>query len=415
MAIEKWGIRPGIPLILLSFTQANTFSKTSSVRILHVIPSLSPEGGGPPEAMRQLTARYPDNGDEAEFVCQDNPGEAFFSTVQAKVHAVGARKNTYGYSPELARWLKENVARYDGVIINAIWTYSSLAAARAVRGRVPYAVFTHGMLDPWFARKYPLKHAKKLLYWPMQYPVLRHAGAVLFTSALERDLAPKSVWPNRWKSIVVPYGTGEPPEDAAAQMEALYGILPQLKDRRFLLFMSRIHEKKGCDLLLQAFAKVAAAHPDVDLVIAGPDQTGLQAKLQRMAEEQRIAARVHWPGMLKGATKYGALRACDAFVLPSHQENFGVVVAEALSCGRPVLISNQVNIWQEIEEDKVGLVAPDTLEGTTDLLHRWLTLDKKQREAMAAQAAVTFRTRYSMRTAAGAIHDIFTKLRNSQP
>jgi glycosyltransferase involved in cell wall biosynthesis len=364
--------------------------------------------------MRQLTARYPDYGNKAEFVCQDNPGESFFSTVEARVHALGARKNTYGYSAELARWLNENVTRYDGVIINAIWTYSSLAAARAARGRVPYVVFTHGMLDPWFARKYPLKHAKKLVYWPMQYPVLHNAGAVLFTSKLERDLAPKSVWPNKWKSIVVPYGTGEPPADTAAQLEAFYSVLPQLKDRRFLLFMSRIHEKKGCDLLLQAFAKVATAHPDVDLVIAGPDQAGLQAKLQRMSEELGIADRVHWPGMLKGAPKYGALRACDAFVLPSHQENFGVVVAEALSCGRPVLISNQVNIWQEIEEDKVGLVAPDTLEGTTDLLHRWLTLDEKQREAMAAQAAVTFRTRYSMRTAAGAIHDIFTRLRNGQ-
>jgi glycosyltransferase involved in cell wall biosynthesis len=380
------------------------------MRFLHVIASLSPESGGPSEAMRQLTGRYQDFGDEAEFVCQDDPGSPFFATVPVPVNAVGAGAGTYGYSRNLLRWLKENVSRFDGVIVNGIWTYSSLAAAIAARGRVPYAVFTHGMLDPWFKRRYPLKHLKKRLYWPLQYPVLCNAGAVLFTSAMERDLAPQSMWPNKWNGVVVPYGAGDPTGDPQAHLEALYSRLPQLRGRRYLLFMSRIHEKKGCDLLIQAFARIAADHPEVDLVVAGPDQVGLQSKLQKMAQDLGIEPRVHWPGMLKGDVKYGALRACDAFILPSHQENFGVVVAEALACGRPVLISNQVNIWREIEQEDVGLVAPDTLEGTQALLSRWLSLDESSRAAMVARTAATFRKNYSMRSAAGAIHDLFLKL-----
>jgi glycosyltransferase involved in cell wall biosynthesis len=272
-------------------------------------------------------------------------------------------------------------------------------------------VFTHGMLDPWFKRRYPLKHIKKYCYWPAQYWILRQAETVMFTSTLERDLAPQSFWPNRWKSFVVPYGTGEPPAGTGAQSEAFYAKLPLLRGRRYVLFLSRIHEKKGCDLLIEAFARVAPAHPDVDLVIAGPDQVGLQSKLQRMAGDLGIERRrVHWPGLLTGDPKWGALRGCDAFILPSHQENFGVVVAEALACGRPVLISNQVNIWPEVEQEGVGLVAPDTLAGTEELLSQWLLLGEAERNSMISRTTKVFRKRYSMRSGAVAIKGLFEEL-----
>ncbi|MGC2605966.1 MAG: glycosyltransferase, partial [Silvibacterium sp.] len=244
-------------------------------------------------------------------------------------------------------------------------------------------------------------------YWPIQYPVLRHAKSVLFTSTLESELAPKSFWPNKWTSLVVPYGTNEPPSDTEAQREAFQNLLPQLAGRRFLLFLSRIHEKKGCDLLVEAFASVAAQNPKVDLVIAGPDTNNLQARLQALAQRLRIADRIHWPGMLTGDAKWGAFRACDAMILPSHQENFGVVVAEALACGRPALISNQVNLWPQIEEDRIGLVEPDTLDGTRSLLTRWFTLSEAEKTAMAARTSGSFKERYSMKNCAVAIRDLF--------
>jgi glycosyltransferase involved in cell wall biosynthesis len=368
---------------------------------------LSPKAGGPPEALRHLARAYGDAGVEVEIATQDDPGASFVSSLTVPVHATGARPSIYGYSPALLSWLRGNMPRFNGVIVNGVWTFHSLAAGMAARGRVPYVVFTHGMLDPWFKHQYPAKHLKKSFYWPAQYWVLRNAETVLFTSTRERDLAPQSFWPNRWKSLVVPYGTGEPPDNVEGQVKAWYSVAPLLRDRRYLLFMSRIHEKKGCDLLIQAFAMVAAKHPDFDLVIAGPDQVGLQAKLQRQAEKLGIAGRVHWPGLLTGDPKWGALRRCEAFVLPSHQENFGVVVAEALACGRPVLISNQVNIWPEIEEDGAGLVAPDTLEGTQELLSRWLALSKAERDAMSARTTGVFRRRYSMSSCAVAIRDLF--------
>jgi glycosyltransferase involved in cell wall biosynthesis len=401
------------------------------VKLLHVIPTVNPASGGPAEALRQLVRAYPEYAVEAEIVTQDEPGSEWLATFQAKVHALGGRNNTYGRSPVLRAWLDENVKRFDGVVAHALWVYSSVAAARAARrNHVPYAVFTHGMLDPWFKKQYPRKHLKKYLYWPIQYPALRHAKAVLFTTTLECDLAPQSFWPNHWTGKVVPYGTNPPPQNIEAQHQAFEAALPRLKGRRFLLFLSRIHEKKGCDLLVQAFAAVinSDCHPErsakreaegpavsnpatnaaeIHLVLAGPDKDGLQPKLAALAEQHGITDRVHFPGMLTGDAKWGALRACDAMVLPSHQENFGVIVAEALACGRPVLISNQVNVWPQIEQDRVGFVAPDTLEGTQSLLTRWLILRDSEKIAMTDRALLSFKSRYSMADLARTLRDLF--------
>jgi glycosyltransferase involved in cell wall biosynthesis len=150
--------------------------------------------------------------------------------------------------------------------------------------------------------------------------------------------------------------------------------------------MSRIHQKKGVDLLIDAFSKVAQRDPKLHLVIAGPDHHGLQADLERLSFKCGIGERITWTGMVTGDVKWGAYRAAEVFVLPSHSENFGIVVAEALACGLPVLISDKVNIWREIEADGAGLVAEDTLIGTVSLLETWLDLTPEVGEQMGRRA-----------------------------
>jgi glycosyltransferase involved in cell wall biosynthesis len=100
--------------------------------------------------------------------------------------------------------------------------------------------------------------------------------------------------------------------------------------------------------------------------------------------------------MLLGDMKWGAFQASDAFVLPSHQENFGIAVAEALGCGLPALISDKVNIWREVETDGAGFVAADTVEGTVSSLTRWLELEPSLAAAMRAQAKDTFHRRFTV-------------------
>jgi glycosyltransferase involved in cell wall biosynthesis len=381
------------------------------LHILHVIVSLSPAAGGPPEALRQLARAYLDVGDGIEIVCLDKPDEAFLNDFPCPVHALGQSfLGVFGLSTRITGWLKANASRFDGIVMHGIWTFPGLAVRSAARrSGKPYGIFTHGGLDPWFNRTYPLKHLKKLIYWPLQHPVLRDAQAVFFTTAMERDLAVTSFRPSNWKSVVVPFGIHDPEErsaDSKAQIEVFYRKFPQLRGRRFLLFLGRIHEKKGCDLLLQAFATVAGEHPGIDLVMAGPAQSKLRTTLQQLADKLGVSGHVHWPGMVGGDIKWGAIRACDAFVLPSHQENFGIAVVEALAVGSPVLISNQVNIWPEIEADAVGLVDEDTLEGTYRLLRRWLELRPEEREAMAARARPCFLRRYTTNLSAVAINEV---------
>jgi glycosyltransferase involved in cell wall biosynthesis len=380
------------------------------MKILHVIGSLSPDLGGPPEVVRQLVRASPQVGVDVEVLCQDPPGAPFLSNLPCPVHALGQQwLGAFGLSPRLWQWLHRHSADYDGIVMNGLWIFADLAVRSAARSAgVPYAVFAHGALDPWFEHEYPLKHIKKRLYWPLQYRVLRDARAVLFTTAIERDLALKSFRPNQWNGLPVPFGISEPEGDSAQQKEVFYGQLPQLRQRRYLLFMSRLHTKKGCDLLIAAFAKVAADFPQIDLVVAGPDQEGFQARFQKSCVENGIAGRVYWPGMLSGDMKWGALRAADAFILPSHSENFGIVVVEALAVGRPVLITNKVNIFPDIEADRVGLIDDDTCDGIERLLRRWLEMSPAARDAIAARTYASFTSRYSMKKAAAAIRDLFS-------
>jgi glycosyltransferase involved in cell wall biosynthesis len=253
-----------------------------------------------------------------------------------------------------------------------------------------------------------LKHVKKWLYWmPFEHRVLRDAYRVLFTSKAEKRLAEQSFRLHTWNPYVVPYGASGPTGDPQMQMEAFFARCPKARGKRFLLFLGRIHRKKGCDLLIDAFAKVAASDPDLDLVIVGPDSQQWQAKLQQTAIRTGIAHRVHWPGMVTGDAKWGAFYASEAFILPSHQENFGIAVAEALGCGKPVLLADKVNIAEDIADDGAGLMELDTAEGTLRLLERWIAMTVEEREEMAERAYRCFHARYDMRENAKAIIKLF--------
>ncbi len=363
------------------------------------------------EGVRQRGVRLIEMGHQVEVVSLDDPASNFIAGYGLCVHALGPSTGGYQFNSRLVPWLQNHAREYDAIVINGLWQYHSFAAWRALRRmQVPYFVFTHGMLDPWFKHSYPLKHLKKWLYWPWaDYRVLRDARAVLFTSEDERLLARQSFWLYQAREAVVAYGASTPPNNVEALRAYFHAAHPELVGKRVLLFMSRIQEKKGCDLLIEAFAKVAEQDANLHLLMAGPDQTGWMVRLQAQARRLGIAERIIWPGMLQGDMKWGAFYVSEAFVLPSHQENFGIAVAEALGCGLPVLISDKVNIWREIEADGAGIVNPDTVQGTEKTLRCWLTLDDQARSKMAAQARVTFERRFTVDAMASSLLATFNK------
>lgn len=379
------------------------------MRILHIIPTINPDDGGPIEGVRRIGEIMAREGVTQEVLCLDPAGAPWLADFGRTAYALGnprpqgnglfARfKRWANYTPQARDWALQHVHDYDVVVVNSLWNYATRMARLALVGSgVPYVVYPHGMLDPWFRKRYPLKHAaKQLLWWFNEGVLLRHADRVMFTCEQERLLARTTFFPYRVTEHVVAYGAGAPPPAQPGDEAAFRAMVPTLGDRRYLLFLSRIHEKKGCDLLIEAFARQAGRDPGLDLVIAGPDQVGLRASLEAAARRLGVAERIHWPGMVKGSAKYGALRGAQAFILPSHQENFGIAVAEALACRCPVLISDQVNIWREIVDGQAGLVAPDTADGTESLIARFLDLSDAQRAAMGERAAAVFAERFDM-------------------
>lgn len=381
------------------------------MKILHVINSVNPAGGGPIEGVKQLAKVNHQFGHTIEVASLDAPDAKCARDFHLPVHPLGPGCLKYGYSSRILPWLRENAKNYDAVIVNGIWQYHSFATWRALRdSSTPYFVFTHGMLGPWFKRTYPLKHLKKILYWPCESRVLRDAAAVLFTCEQERVLACQSFRPYQCNEIVTNYGTAGPLGDPQTELDAFYASYPQLRRKRLATFLGRIHHVKGCDLLIQAFAQMLASDPDWHLLICGFDQVGWKTKLIAIAEQLKIRDRITWIDRVSGEMKWGALRASEIFVLPSHHENFGIVVAEALACGVPALISDQVNIWQEVKRDGAGIVGKDSVEGTCDMLKTWLEMSSQQKSDMRKRTRECFLRRFEIHNAAktllNALHSV---------
>ncbi len=350
-----------------------------------------------------FTAAHRRAGNEVEVATFDDPREPFSKLAGATVHAFGPTKGTYRYQPKLKHWLKTNVNRFDGIIVNGVWQYHGVAVREAVAGRRPYVVFSHGMLDPYFMRRFPLKHMKKLVYWTLfERRNLDQAKAVCFTSHEELNCAAEG-FPFRYKfkRVVVPYGTMGPSGDPAALKEAFFKACPAVRSQPYLLFLGRLHPKKGCDLLLEAYAKIL---PNLELVMVGPDDAGWQAELMALAERLGIQKRVHWTGPLRGDAKWGAFYGAEAFILPSHQENFGIAVADALACGTIPLISDKVNIARDVESDGAAFVETDSVDGTTRLLERFIASSPLEKETMRKNARKSFETRYALKNAAQEVY-----------
>lgn len=377
-------------------------------KILHVISNMDPASGGAAEGLRQLVKATHALGASQTVVSLDPPDAAYLQLEGAQAVGLGPGAGTFGYAPRFVPWLRRHAGEFDVVIINGLWQFHLPATWWALRGTgVPYLVYPHGMLDPWFKQRYPLKHAKKLLFWWLiQYRVLAQAAGVLFTCEEERLLAPLSFQPYRVKEFVVNYGTSLPTDIDPQAAERFLAAHPELAGKRLLLFLGRLHEKKGCDLLLEAFSKIANRDADLRLVMAGPDQTGWQATLQQMAKTLGIDDRVVWPGMLQGPMKWGAFLAAELFMLPSHQENFGVAVAEALALGTPVMISNKVNIWREVAAEQAGIVTDDSASSVAAGLESWLLLSPAERAGLGARAKGCFERRFDIRAAAARMLEV---------
>ncbi len=260
-------------------------------------------------------------------------------------------------------WLNEHVSDYDLVHIHAVFNHSCIAAARACREqRVPYIVRPLGTLDPWSLKQ---KSLRKKAFWHAGIKtMLTGAAAIHYTTKGEQQAVENSLSLNH--GVVVPLGvdvTARPEPAALATAEGMGGKLaerfPELRQRPYVLVLSRLHPKKALEVLLAAFLSLIK-RPEFRewrLVLAGEGPAAYVAALKRMVEEHEAAEFVVFPGWLDGEQKEAALGNARLLALPSHHENFGLCVMESMACGIPVLVSPQVNLAPEIEAARAGWIA----------------------------------------------------------
>ena len=388
---------------------------------LHVTASMDQTRGGLSQGIRNTVPELERLGVTNTVVCLDPPDALYPEQDTFKIIALGSI-GPWAYSSNLIPWLKQNTEQYTVVVIHGLWLYHSYAATKAFLWVLNKAknkdksiqlfVMPHGMLDPYFqtAKDRKLKALRNWVFWKLiENKVVNKADGLLFTCQKELELARIPFTPYQPKrEINVGFGTEEPPAYFTEMSSAYYSICPQVKGKNFLLFLSRIHQKKGVDLLVQAYKNLAEKGIDLPyLVIAGP---GLDkhygADIKQMVEQSEgIKHKIFFPGMLSGNTKWGAFYECEAFVLTSHQENFGIAVAEALACGKPVLISNQINISNEIEEDQAGLVEENTLPAIEKLLAQWISLPAEEKTTMGERARLSYEKNFAIASSAKKFYD----------
>ena len=267
------------------------------------------------------------------------------------------------------------------VIAHGLWQWPG-RVARSLGN--PYLVYPHGMLDPWFKKTYPFKHLKKQLYWwAMQGKILRDAHAICFTTQEEQALAQKTFSPYQVNEVVTGLGVQAPPQELDISKKKFLEKFPALRERKKLLYLGRFHPKKGVDELIRSWKKRRNPKDEV-LVLAGPvdkKDSWIQKLLSLVGEDPSVV----WTGMLQGNEKWGALCSAEAMILPSHQENYGMVVAEACSVGLPVYLTNQVNLWREVVDAGAGVVENDDPTGIQSLVDQWLGAENRAQRSHAAK------------------------------
>jgi glycosyltransferase involved in cell wall biosynthesis len=370
------------------------------MKVLHVIPSVSPLRGGPSVILRTMVQGQVQAGLAVEVVTTDDHGEGRLNVPHAKpileegvIYRYFPRQTRfYTFSWPLTRWLAQHVKDYDLINIHYLFSYPAIPAAYwAKRWKVPYIVHPFGVLNRWgIHNRRPWM--KKFSYQVIERRILKGAAAVRYESEQERSEAAELGV--RTKCVVIPEATEVPLSWSNLAYGTSHTQHSDCSAHTTILFLSRLDRKKGLDILLPAFAELLAQHPKAILVIAGGGNETLTAELKQKASRLRISAGIRWPGFLKGEDKWAAFAGADIFVLPSYSESFGMAVLEAMAAGLPVVVSDQVPLHQEITAANAGIVVPC---GAKELSNALLTLvkDARLRARMGGNGRCLVQTKFS--------------------
>tara|TARA_Y100000590_G_scaffold453729_2_gene599306 strand:+ start:1420 stop:2589 length:1170 start_codon:yes stop_codon:yes gene_type:complete len=353
----------------------NILKMKNKFKILRIIHSLDPAGGGPQNAIIDNSKALTNEDIDVHILTSDTCNKVNTKSKKIKIFNMGPSFGNYGLNFRIFFWLLRNKKKYDAVIIHELWRFYNLLARIFIK---KYFVFAHGQLDPFFKLNY-FKALKKKIYWFLiEKKNLLHSKSLLLTSDLEKKQINKTyVNTHGIKKTIVTYGILKPKINKKKTIKLFYKKFPKLYHKPFLLFMSRFHEKKGCEILIKSVKKILNKDLQINILLAGPG-SAYKNKIKNLSQKLNLEQNLFWSDTLTGNLKWGAILSSQAMVLPSHGENFGVALVESLSCQRPVLTTNKVCIYKIIKNYKAGFISENSENSFTNILIKYLNLNKNQ-------------------------------------
>ncbi len=343
---------------------------------LNLVAHLDPKYGGISAVLPSFCQAVSEAGTEAALVPFCGAGEQYDVAPSIPMDVFPLGMSRWLLERNLRDRLKDHIAECAGVHIHGIWQEHCLFGTQAARAaRRPYVVSAHGMLEPWALRN---KGWKKRLY-SLLVEKRNIAGAACLHALTGAEAEEYRGFGARNPIAVVPNGVRIP---RAGNSSDFFVKFPHLAGKRILLFLGRLHFKKGLDLLCRAWHN-AQRGEEFHLVLAGPDFEGTEQRVKQMIAELGIEGSVTFAGMLKGAEKWSALKAADAFVLPSRSEGLSVSVLEAMGIGLPVIVSSRCNV-AEVRRNECGWAIEPNVFELTDALGQYFESNVADRKRFGA-------------------------------
>ena len=372
-------------------------------KVLHIVDGLDPSLGGVAKAVENIASGLSKRGVLNDILSLDEEIYIDFESLNIKVINIGSGKGPWNYNSHLRPWLKENYKSYDAFVVHGLWLYKNFRTYKELRNsEKKLFIMPHGMLDPYFQKTdtRKLKALRNKIYWKfIESKIINSATGLLFTCEEEMLLARKT-FPKYQpkKEYIVSLGVSDPLTNLNDQKQKDNGSA-------YYLFLSRIHEKKGLDILIESYEKLLQNNQDQiyvpNLIIAGPGEESAYGKAikKKVLSSRLLKNKVSFIGMILGEKKIELIKNAELFILPSHQENFGIAIVEALACYTPVLITNKVNIWREIQNGEGGVVTNDNEEALSISLNDWITLPESEKVRFRENARNVFENNFTIEVA----------------